>query len=324
LYLPEFKDIVEIIRGRSKILMFILILVFLFGISSGAFSAVSFYFLDDYQKTSMVNSIFRTISVFVKPIEFFKNREFFKLNFFIFVNNLKASGIHTILGILIIPAFLLMYSQGVTIGLFYGIIGEILISTYKPVELVLIVFVILLELTSLTLASVEGVYLGVSIFSPVKIFKRKISRKRAFIRTIRQTIKLYVFIIVLLLIASAIETLIMFNVSQRSTTSESVFEECGIVFESTSKNSPAEKIGLKSDKAIVKINDQKIHNLTEFAEIINNYLPGDTIKLTNRNGEEYILKLDFPPENLNFTHGFIGINGVQTAWVKKGECKSRE
>lgn len=320
MYIPKIEEMFEIIKSRSKILIFILILVLLFGFSLGSLSASFFGFSDDYQKTETVNSVGKIATVLAKPTELYKNKEFFKLNFFILLNNIRASIIHTVAGIIFIPTFFLILGQGTIIGLIFGILGQFLISVYTPVELVIIFFVFLLELTSLILASVEGIYLGISIFFPKKIFKKKIPRRKAFGKTIKQTMKIYIVIFILLFLGSVLETLVMFNLSKRNIEPLNIFQECGIVFDNVFENSPAEKVGLKSYSAIIKINDQKFSNFTEFSEMMNKYSPGDNIKLTNRRGEDYFLTLGTQPENLNINHGFIGISGVKTAWVKKGEC----
>jgi len=320
MYILKIGEIIGVIKNRSKVLFLILILVLLFGISLGSLSAISFGLMNDYQKTQVANSIGSIAPILAKPTELFKNKEFFKLNFYIFFNNTRAAFVHTILGILIIPTFFLLYSQGTLIGLVFGISGKFLISIYSIVELIMIFFVFLVELVSFTLASIEGIYLGISIFSPTRIFKKKIPRKIAFMKTIRQTANVYVIILTLLFIGAVIETLVMFNLSRRDIKHIDIFQECGVVFDSVFKNSPAEKIQLTSDSAIIKINDQKFSNLTEFTEIMDRYSPDDTIKLTNRKGEEYFLTLDKSPESLNINRGFIGINGVKTALVKKDEC----
>lgn len=315
------KEAIKVIKKRSKLLMVVLIFLFLSGIILGLIPGLLIDFLDDYTRTKFIIGVLGKFGfIFETGTNLIKEGKFFNLPLFIFINNLLASLQLTISGILIIPVFIFLYSTGTLIGALNGILIENLIRFYSPTDIVWILIVFCLEFASIVLATVEGIYLGLSIFYPKKIFKKKIPRKRAFIMTLKQTSKVYIIIIILLFIGSIIETLGIYAISQKKIEPAIPFEPCGIIFESTIENSPAEKIGLKSNYAIVKINDQFFHNATEFTELINNYSPGETIHLTNRKGEVYTLTLAHPPKEYDYTHGFIGIKYVDTAWIRKGKC----
>lgn len=109
-------------------------------------------------------------------------------------------------------------SLGTTIGLFFGVSLNQLILTYSILEQSTIGIVFILESISILLAAREGIYLGISLFFPQKIFEKNIPRKKAFIKTLKQTVKVFLIVAVLLIIASIIESVTIFSLTEKGIT----------------------------------------------------------------------------------------------------------
>lgn len=202
-----FNDTMRILKSRSKIVIGLTILLFVASILYGLLSANEYNALSENEKVQVRDSlkpVFDYLSVFEG---FAKRGEYVQLTVLIFLNNIKSNILLMLGGLIFLPIPFFLLSNGFLIGFLFGTVS----SAYSILEMIGIVIVFLLETVSIILASTEGFYLGVSLFFPRWISKKRISRKNALLSTGKQSIKILALIALLLILAAVIEVLTIYS-----------------------------------------------------------------------------------------------------------------
>jgi len=210
-----FSDAFNVIKKRSRILIFAVTLVYVLSFSLGFLTGSFFEFFSQERQEQIKVLVNQTVA-YLGPLRgLTKSNQYSVLGTLIFLNNLKTSFLISIAGILIIPTFFFIFSNAMISGLFLGLAYKGIIVIYSPIEIFGLIFVFALELLSLIFASVEGVYLGISFLFTKKLYRRKMSRTQALKMTARETWKVYKMIIVMLVIAALLETIIIYSLTIR-------------------------------------------------------------------------------------------------------------
>lgn len=207
------EDGIDVIRKRSKRILLAVSIVYLLSFFLGFASGI--YLRDNnFEEAS---NLLKTIISELPPVsDYLFSGQFIFLGVIIFLYNLRTMFLFTLSGLIFLPAFFLLLSEGSLVGLIFGITSNEILLQYNSLEIVAISIIFILEFLALVLASTEGLYLGASVFFPKKIYKKKVSRKKAFFTTLGQTIRVYIIIALLLLLAAIIETTFLYFVSLRA------------------------------------------------------------------------------------------------------------
>lgn len=313
-----FKESFKIVK-KYKTLAIIIVLFYSFFFLSGVVVGLFFDILDE-ETQAMFRITFKD-SLENVASSVYKFGNFWPIG--IFINNLAASVFSLLYGILIIPAFFSLMTNSVIAGLSFGqfINSPAIVG---PLELILFIIILSLESFVIIFSSVEGIGLTLSLLFPKKFFKKKIKRSKILKIKLQEISKIYVVFIVLLLIAAAIETLeinyLWLKIDRLGLKLEDFNEECGIVFWKVIPNSPAERAGLRPGVIYNRIDSIFFRNLTEFDSRMNLTFPNQKIVFVSLKGKlsEVILG-EWP--NKEYDKGFLGIQEITTAYVRKDTCK---
>ena len=147
----------------------------------------------------------------VGPSYLIESKQFALFAFFIFLNNLRVSFLLTLSGLTLVLMFPFIIYSSVLEGFLYGICFSLIPTniTFMLIFFVGVFSVAFLEYTAVILASVEGFYLGTSLFFPRRLYGKKMKRKDAFLKTANQSSYIYVLIVMILALAAVLETLLI-------------------------------------------------------------------------------------------------------------------
>ncbi|MFN6992319.1 MAG: stage II sporulation protein M [Fervidobacterium sp.] len=199
-----FRDIFEIIKKRSwkvyALLFGVFVLFFLIGFSGGGYMlendpSMVEEFINEIKNTEIIQSFF----------DLMQKGEYFNIASLIFIHNSQVAVVNYVLGITFILPLLIELFNGMIIGFFFGVSPKVFVTFIDGAGFFII---LVMEVIATTLTAVEGMYLTYSIIRPQIMWKTK-SRLKSAKKTFRQSIKILLFALALLLISAIIETLLI-------------------------------------------------------------------------------------------------------------------
>jgi len=200
-----FNEIKEIIKKRSWKVYALLFGIFL-----------AFFILAYYSAGYALEKDPEMVEEFVDQI---KNNEAVKFAYnlteeekypqlatFIFLHNSQIAIMNYVFGITLLLPLVLEFFNGMTIGFIFGL-SEMVFT--NSVEIVGFFIILTMEVVATTITAVEGMYLTYSLIRP-KVFWKVKSRKESAKRTFKQSAKIILLALAILLLASIIETALIY------------------------------------------------------------------------------------------------------------------
>lgn len=196
---------VGIVKKRYRIIYPLIISFFVIGFLLGLYSGIYLKMFKEDEANKFVSNLKDFI---VKPLVPYASINFFLLIPLIFLLNLRTNLIITASGFSYVLPFFIALGNGAVLGLLLGIKVA---SSAIPLPYVLgMLAVVSIELIAMSLSTTEGLYLATSAYFPKKVFGRKIKRKEAFIRTLKETLHVYILILLLLFLGAIIEVVFIY------------------------------------------------------------------------------------------------------------------
>lgn len=199
-----FDEIEEIIKKRNKWVYLALGITFL--LSYFLFFYAGIFLGSNYPSyTSKLIKNFYGQDLFQNIKSLLEQENYMKVFFIIVTHNFSLSLINLVLGLTFLFPFILILINGSVVGLLSGIIHQ-MIANYSIINLLSFYMVLLLEASAMILSGSEGLQIIYSIINPRKTWKIK-SRKTAFLRTFKESIKILLIVFFILFVAGIIETI---------------------------------------------------------------------------------------------------------------------
>src|SRR5438445_2607402 len=207
-----FQKVFEIERKRSKKIIYGLLIFLLLSFFLGIIAGI---YVIEYQPAIASQTIAAFGQQLAPIFNLVLNGQFGMVALLIFLNNFRVALIITLSGLTIFLLFVAtFYVAGIT-GFFIGIS----LTSFSNVNIFNSAGLLLvggLEFVALTLAAIEGFYLGASLFFPHRLYM-KITRREALKKALKDAAYIYALIILILTIAALMETaFIFFEVQQIS------------------------------------------------------------------------------------------------------------
>jgi hypothetical protein len=308
-----FKGVLMLSPKLLAVSLIIWVLSFFFGLSTG----LNYANLSERTQQQLITALGIVLSkpTIVEAMKSIYSENYVVAGTVIFLNNLLASLLLIVYSMTFLLGFLFVYANGFLLGFLAGLTPLV----FSPLQALGTIAFGVLEIAAYGVAMMFGFRLIISILLPRKIKKSRMGRVESLKLALKDFKKVVLVVILFLLAAAAIETFVAINIKNSRIATPDVFEQCGISFSAIAPGSPAEKSGLEPFYRIVKVDNLRIHNTTEFDDAIRRYSPGENVILESAGGKSFSVLLGAPLENTNHTV-FIGISNVYTAPVLKGKC----
>ncbi|MBU5689549.1 MAG: stage II sporulation protein M [Candidatus Aenigmatarchaeota archaeon] len=195
------KEIIEILKKRSwKVYAFMFSLFAIFFIFS--FLSAKYMLETDPKKIDEFLLQINQSEPIKKFHEMLKEEKFLHISLFIFLHNSQIAIINYFFGATFIFPIIIQISNSFLVGFLVGVSEKIFFNFF---DFAAFLIVLLIEVVSITLAGVEGMYITYSFLRPEKMWKTK-NRLKSVRKTVNQSMKILILILLMLFIASIIET----------------------------------------------------------------------------------------------------------------------